>query len=156
MRAFFAVYTRTFSLRFVSEKKLERRVAHTTIDKFLHGSVPVYATMQLLRKLYMDEYRKDLPTDPDPQVAAIYLTYLLNRIPDEHRRAAYDEMVRALRHVHIRAAADVPPWLERTAELYESDEPPPPPAPPPIPPPRPRGPDDEPPQYPRGRGRKKS
>lgn len=148
MRSFFAVYTRSRSLRKVAEHDLEGQVAHGTIDKFIHGSEPQYATRQLFRKLYLRERLKDLPTDPDPVDAASYLLHLLNRIPDEHRRGCYDALVRCLRHAHLRSGADVPPWLERLKDLYEDDtpaEPPPPPAP---------GPGGEPPQYSR-RPRKK-
>lgn len=147
MRAFVAIYVRTFSLRYVASHDLEGKVAHGTIDKFIHGSEPQYTTRQLLRKLYLRERLKDLPTDPDPEVAAIYLIHLFNRIPDEHRRSRYMKFVRALKDAHIEVGADVPPWLDRLEELYEDDDPPPaaPLAPPS--PPTPLGPEDRPAPY---------
>ncbi len=134
MRSFVAVYVRSTSLRFVSEKKLDGRVAHGTIDNFIHGSEPTYATRQLLRKLFLEEYRKELPTDPDPEVVAVFLTHLLNRIPDEQQPAAYERTVLSLRHLHVEMGVEVPVWLERAAALYESDAPSDPPPPPPPPP----------------------
>lgn len=155
MRSFVAIYARTYSLRYVAEKRLEGRVAHGTIDKFIRGSEPQYETRQLLRKLYSEEYLRDLPTDPDPEVAALFLIHLLNRIPDEHRRSAYERFVRCLRHAHLEAGGDVPPWVERLPALYEEDGAPPSPAPRRPPPPQPPGPDRPPPEYPRKRGKKK-
>lgn len=151
MRNFIAVYTRTYSLRHVAEKRLEGKVAHGTIDKFIRGSEPQFTTRQLLRKLYMEEHLRDLPTDPDPDVAALYLLHLLNRMPDAHHRAAYDGMVRCMMHLHIAAGMDVPPWLERVAGLYESDEPLPAQPRKPDPPPPP-DPDAGPHEYARKRG----
>ena len=155
MRNFVAVYVRTTSLRYVAEKRLDRRVAHGTIDKFIRGSEPQYETRQLLRKLYTEEYLRTLPTDPDPEVTALFLIHLLNRVPDEHRHASYERFVRCLRRVHIESGGDVPPWVERLSALYEEDGPPPvlPPRPEAAPPPR--GPDAPPPEYPRKRGTKK-
>jgi hypothetical protein len=155
MRSFVTVYVRSTSLRYVSEKRLNREVAHGTIDNFIHGSEPTYATRQLLRKLFFEESVRDLPTDPDPRDAALYLVHLLNRIPDEHQRAVYERIVRCIRHAHIEVGAEVPPWLERVAALYEDDGPsdPPPPAPPPPPPPDTGGGPPEYPRKPRGRRR---
>ena len=149
------MYVRTTSLRYVAEKRLDRRVAHGTIDKFIRGSEPQYETRQLLRKLYAEEYLRALPTDPDPEVTALFLIHLLNRIPDEHRHAAYERYVRCLRHVHIEAGGDVPPWVESLPALYEEDGLPPSPADLPPPPPPPAGPDRPSPEYPRKRGKKK-
>lgn len=156
MRNFVAIYVRTHSLRFVAENRLHGEVTHGTIDKFIRGSEPQYATRQLLRKLYTEEYLRDLPTDPDPEVTALFLIHLLNRIPDAHRRSTYERLVRDLRHAHLEAGGDVPPWIERLSGLYEEDGPsrtaPSRPAPPPPPP----HPDRPPPEYPRkGRGRKR-
>jgi hypothetical protein len=156
VRNFVAIYVRTTSLRFVAEKRLDRRVAHGTIDKFIRGSEPQYETRQLLRKLYTEEYLRDLPTDPDSEVTALFLIHLLNRVPDEHRHAAYERFVRCLRHVHIESGGDVPPWVERLSGLYEEDGPPPSLPPLPAPPRPPRDPDAPPPEYPRKRGRKKN
>lgn len=147
MRAFVAIYVRTFSLRYVASHDLEGKVAHGTIDKFIHGSEPQYTTRQLLRKLYLRERLKDLHTDPDPEVVAIYLIHLLNRIPDEHRRSRYMKLVQALKHGHVEVGADVPPWLDPLEELYEDDGPPPPAPPPSPPPPTSLGPGDEPAPY---------
>ncbi|HEV2733336.1 MAG TPA: hypothetical protein VGV85_00810 [Longimicrobiaceae bacterium] len=158
MRNFIAVYVRSTSLRFVAERRLDKRVAHGTIDKFIRGSEPQYETRQLLRKLYTEEYLRDLPTDPDSEVTALFLIHLLNRIPDEHRHAEYERFVRCLRYSHIVSGGDVPPWVERLSGLYEEDGPPPslPPLPaPPRPPRPPRDPDAPPPEYPRKRGKKK-
>lgn len=123
-------------------------LAHGTIDKFIRGSEPQYATRQLLRKLYSEEYLNDLPTDPDPEVTALFLIHLLNRIPDEHRRATYDYWVRSFADGHVRAGADIPPWVIRLAELYEEDAAAHPPAP--------RTPKPGPTEYPRKRNGKKS
>jgi hypothetical protein len=155
VRNFVAVYVRTTSLRYVAEKRLDRRVAHGTIDKFIRGSEPQYETRQLLRKLYTEEYLRALPTDPDPEVTALFLIHLLNRIPDEHRHATYERLVRGLRHAHVESGGDVPPWVEKLSALYEEDGPPPALPPRPLATPPPRGPDAPPPEYPRKRGRKK-
>ena len=115
------------------------QVTHGTIDKFIHGSEPQYTTRQLLRGAYLREHLKDLPTDPDPEVVAIFLLYLLNRVPDEHRRSRYEKLVQDLAEAHRQIGTDVPPWVKRLRGLSEDDRPPHPPAPPP-PPPEPPGP----------------
>ncbi|HEX8274338.1 MAG TPA: hypothetical protein VF615_17000 [Longimicrobiaceae bacterium] len=155
MRAFIAVYVRNTSLRYVAEQRLDEPLAHGTIDKFIRGSAPSEKTKQLLRKLYVEEHLRDLPTDPVPEVAALYLIHLLDRVPAGHRRAMYERLVRCLRHGHIESGADVPPWVERLSGLYEEDGPPPSLPPRPAPPRPPRDPDAPPPEYPRKRGRKK-
>jgi len=152
VRAFISVYVRSRSLRKVAEEDLGKQVTHGTIDKFIRGSEPQYTTRQLFRKLYLRERLKDFPTDPDAEVAAIYLIHLLNRIPDEHRRSRYMMFVQALKNGHIEVGADVPPWLERLEELYEDDDPPS--SPPLSPPPTPLGPDDTPAPYRKPRRKK--
>lgn len=133
------MYARSRSLRYVAEKDLGGQVTHGTIDKFIRGSAPQYATRQLFHGLYLREHQNDLPTDPEPELVAIYLLYLLNRIPDEQRHSTYVQIVDDLERAHLRAGADVPPWVRRLRDLYEDDEPPQPPPAPPPPPPKPEG-----------------